>query len=80
MEMSIIFNERREFISIWMPGALSLSVMYATVDSQAVYRGEVVFSKTVYVKGGCPSKLAGLPKPWVKEVFIFFSKHKGFSC
>ena len=38
------------------------------------------FLGIVYVEGGCPCKLAGLPKPWVKEVFIFILKHKGFSC
>ena len=68
--------------SIWMPGALLLSVvcLHSPWIHKQFYRGEVVFQGTVYVEGGCPCKLADLPKPRVKDVFIFFSKHKGFSC
>ena len=66
---------RRELTSIWMPGALLLSVVYLHSPwmHKQFYRGEVVFPGAVYVEGGCPRKLAGLPKPWVKKVFIFFS-------
>ena len=65
-----------------MPGALLLSVVYLHSPwiHKQFYRGEVVFLGTVYVEGGSPCKLAGLPKPWLKEVFMFFSKHKGFLC
>ena len=38
------------------------------------------FSPDCFREGRVP-KLAGLPMPWEKEVFILFvSKHKRFSC
>ena len=61
---------------MWMPGALLLSVVYQHSPwiHKQFHRGEVVFSGSVYVKGGSPTL-------WVNEVFIlFFSKHIGFSC
>ena len=55
-------------------------VLAFTVDTQAILQRKVVFSGTVInygLHGGRVPKLAGLPKPWVKEVFILvFSKHK----
>ena len=49
-----------------------------TVDTQAILQRGSGILRDCLRKGRVP-KLAGLPTPWVKEVFIlFFSKHKGF--
>ena len=50
------------------------------VDTQAILQRGSGFLRDCLHEGRVP-KLAGLPTPWVKEIFIlFFSKHKGFSC
>ena len=55
-------------------------VLAFTVDTQAISQRESGFPWDC-LRGGRVPKLAGLPKPWVKEIFILlFSKHKGFSC
>ena len=50
-------NGRRAFTLIWMPGTLLLPVVYQHSPwiHKQIYRGEVVFSGTVYVEGQCPS-------------------------
>ena len=67
-------NGRREFTSMWMRGALF------SLDTQAILQKESGFPRDC-LRGGDVPKLAGLPTPWVKEIFIlFFSKHNsGFS-
>ena len=65
-----------------VPGALFLSVVYQHSPwiHKQFYRGKVVFSARNCLRGGRMPKVAGLLTQWVKEVFIFFSKHKGFPC
>ena len=61
------------FTLIWMPGALIITacgVSAFTVDTQAILQRGSGFLRD-YLCGGRVPKLAGLPKPWVKEVFIF---------
>ena len=56
------------------------SVSPFPVDTQAILQRGSGFLRDCLREGRVP-KLAGLPTPWVKEIFIlFFSKHKGFSC
>ena len=51
-----------------------------TVVTQAILQRKSGFPRDC-LRGGRVPKLAGLPTPWAKDVFIlFFSKHKGFSC
>ena len=47
---------RREFTSMWMRGALLLSVVYQHSPwiHKQFYRGRVVFPRTVYLDGGFP--------------------------
>ena len=50
-----------------------------TVDTQAILQRGSGFVRDCLHEGRVP-KLAGLPTPWVKEVFmVFFSNHVGFS-
>ena len=57
---------------------VSSGVSAFTVDTQAILQRGSGFLRDCLREGRVP-KLAGLPTPWVKEVFIlFFSKHKGF--
>ena len=50
-----------------------------TVDSQVILQRGSGFVRDCLHEGRVP-KLAGLPTPWVKEVFILFSSnHIGFS-
>ena len=50
-----------------------------TVDTQAILQRGSGFVRDGLHEGRVP-KLAGLPMPWVKEVFIlFFSNHICFS-
>ena len=53
-------NGEREFTSMWVPGALFLSVVYQHSPwiHKQFYREKVVFSGTVYVAGGCPREPA----------------------
>ena len=51
-------NERRVLALIWMGGSLLLPVavnQHSPWIHKQFCRGEVVFSGTVYVEGGCPS-------------------------
>ena len=71
-------NGRSEFTCVWCIITVC-SVSAFTVDTQAILQRASVFFRDCLLKGRVP-KLAGLPTPWVKEIFIlFFSKHKGFS-
>ena len=50
-----------------------------TVDTQLILQRESGFLAENCLRGGRVPKLAGLPIPWVKEVFIlFFSNTKVF--
>ena len=73
-----IHNRRREFTSMWMLGALLLSVVYQHSPWQAILQRGSGFLRDCLRAGRVP-RLAGLPTPCVKEVFIlFFSKHIAF--